>query len=308
MDIRMIATRLIEAGLLWAIVADDETGAWQRFGPLSRDITPDMYVRLGSVSKLFVGATAAKLARQGQLSLQMPLSGVLSCENLPKELTLGDCLSHMTGLGDALECREFRRKLNRDVTADIPVEDVVEVSLSRPRDPERPRYANINAILAALVMSNVCKRPISQLVEEAVGPGLSLGGPLPAPHPVGWRYGCDLDQIEYGTRLYPATHFNPSWSWAAGAFHAKLGDLNRLLTAAFKTLTHAPETGEAFHWLAKRHDHGFCHSGDVPGFSAWAWGDGSRTVFAVAGLSWVPDLGNPAELLGQTIRCASVEP
>ncbi|MEM7075757.1 MAG: serine hydrolase domain-containing protein [Pseudomonadota bacterium] len=298
----MSSQALLDAGLPWAMLNDGSGHGWQRTGPRSQTIRLSMHVRIGSVSKLFVGAIAARLAEQGRINPDNPISDLLNLPNLPSDVTLIDCLAHRTGLRDALEDPAFRNVVNADVTAAVPVEDVVSASLSRPRDGSRAGYANINAILITLAIAKETGRAFDDHVMDVFGRTLGLGGGLPRPHPEGWRYGQSPQHVEYGAQLYPATHFNPSWAGAAGAMHARLCNLPRLLCKAFHILRSAPEIDPSYHWLAKRSADGLWHDGDVPGFSAWAAQRGARVSVTVAGLSWVPGLGNPAALLGQNMH------
>ncbi len=84
---------------------------------------------------------------------------------------------------------------------------------------------------------------------------------------------------------------------------ARLDMLPALLAQAFKILQTAPVIGTDFHWFAYRENGWLSHPGDVPGFSCWSGfhADSRRSVTVAAGLSWVPDMGNPAELLAKDL-------
>ena len=301
-DFSAAVAALQDKGLRWAVLTDSESPGLQGFGPDAKAVTPDMFVRLGSVSKLFVGAVCARLMAEGCLALETPLQGRVAVPSSCTGIRLQQLLSHQTGLRDALEAPDFRRVINRDVSVPVPKSAVLNASLAQPRDPRCARYANTNAILAAELCETVGETSFAAILERIFGcDGPLLQGPLPDPHPAGYRWGRGPGRIEYGTVLHEATHYDPSWAGAGGSMMARLRDLPESLRVAFETLQAAPEMDARYHWFAeKRHDW-LCHAGDVPGFSCWAgYHTGSKRMIAVsAGLSWVPDLGNPAETLGR---------
>lgn len=298
---------LINAGMPWALVAIEPNETWQKIGPYSTALKTDIYVRLGSVSKLFVGAVAAYQFKKLPDLLSVRVAEVLGQTRIGNTLTVQDCLTHRTGLRDALENPKFRARVNADLTASHAIEEIIDAGLDLPSVEQRPRYANINAILVAETISKLSEKPFARLLSDAVGNGLHSDGILRKPHPEGWRYGRAPDQIEYGDQLYRATHFNSSWGGPAGALQARLKDIPSLLERAFGHLKSAPEIDGTYHWLAKRAGDMLWHDGDVPGFSSWAACQDDRIGFAVTGLSWVPDLGNPAAILGHSIWSAKAD-
>lgn len=265
---------------------------------------PEAHVRLGSVSKLVFGLIYARLLEAGRLDRADAVARWLPDLRGVDELTLADLDTHRSGLNDALNSFWFRRKINRDVTRPVPLSDVIDASLKQKRSPKRPHYANINAILIAEVCARASGQPVSQRVASLAADEFDLryseDAILPQPHMRGVRMGKRPGRIEYGRLLYDATAYNPSWGGPAGAMTCRIADLpafGRHVLAPLHALI--PTGQEGFFALARRQDGWLHHAGDVPGFSAWVGyhAASDRLIAASAGLSWHPEIGNPAEAL-----------
>ncbi len=101
-----LAARPEMAGLAVAIVEDGELRFVSTYGVTDKQsgepVTPQTVFRWASVSKGVAGSLAAKLAEEGKISLDAPLSRWRSSLRLPggaeTQLTLAQLLSHRTGL------------------------------------------------------------------------------------------------------------------------------------------------------------------------------------------------------------------
>lgn len=105
-DFAAIAARPEMAGLAIAIVEDGEIRFVRTYGVTDKRsgelVTPQTVFRWASVSKGVAGSLAAKLATEGTLNLDAPLSGWQTSLRLPKSaeirISLAQLLSHQTGL------------------------------------------------------------------------------------------------------------------------------------------------------------------------------------------------------------------
>lgn len=312
---------LAAAGLPGAVVAlrdaEEERPRIHAFGladtKLRRPMTPDLHMRIGSVSKLIVAATLLRLHRAGRIDLDRPLADYLGAGHPAGGLGLRAIAAHRSGLRDALENPTFRALLNRDPAAARPLEEVLAAVAALP-----PRfapgagvsYANINAILPALAAEQATGVSFPALAAQVVlGPGGAEGlafipeAALPEPFARGYRHGRRKGRIEYGRRLFDATHFNPSWSWVAGSHAGTVSALIALIREIDGELRYAAPAADGYGFLVHRQGDLVGHAGDVPGYSAWAGiriGDG-RAIAVIANLSNLPDGRNPAAVLALEI-------
>ncbi|MEH6660484.1 MAG: serine hydrolase domain-containing protein [Parasphingorhabdus sp.] len=105
-DFTVLAAQPEMAGLAVAIVESGELSFIGTYGVADKDsgkrVMPDTVFRWASVSKGVAGALAAKLAEEGKVDLEAPLSSWHSSLRLPgnaeTQVTLAQLLSHRTGL------------------------------------------------------------------------------------------------------------------------------------------------------------------------------------------------------------------
>ncbi len=105
-DFAALAARPEMAGLAVAIVEDGDLRFVSTYGVTDRQsggrVTPETVFRWASVSKGVAGSLAAKLADEGRINLDAPLSTWHSSLRLPggaeSQITLAQLLSHRTGL------------------------------------------------------------------------------------------------------------------------------------------------------------------------------------------------------------------
>lgn len=305
-----VFARAAKLGLRWAVLYDTahDTQVIRLLG--QENLTLDMHVRLASVCKLVVGHLYAALCRQGRLRADMRVAKLLP--HYIDELgtcTLGDLAVHRSGFQDALYNPGFRDEVNRDVSASQPLDRVLAASFAQGRAEATPHYANINAILLALCCEVVTEQSFENLVSRFAGLSYSAAGKLPQPHPTGFRRGRKRGLIEYGKKLFDATHYNPSWSGPAGGCTLRLDAVPAFCREVIGTLARQTSDirgayGNLMHFSA-----GWgCHAGDVPGFSAWGGHEVStgRTIFAASGLCWADGVGNPAKEIARAAMADTV--
>lgn len=295
------------AGSTWAMVYDSVAERMFCFGKGEPD--DNWNIRLASVSKLVVGRMYVGCLDRGIVQPDSLVSDILREWSEPLSgLTVKDLATHQTGLRDALEDPAFRHQINKDVSRPVPLDEVIKASLSQPLIDTRPNYKNINAILLALVLERVSGQTLQALTRSFFPdlPSLTLqrDGKLPKPHLMGHRFGAAPGLIEYGDTRYKADHYNAAWSGAAGAFTLKIKHVSAFGPSVMQPLAaHARQHSDGFVALAQLKNGWVFHPGDLPGFSAWAGLEmkTDRFVFAAAGTSWIPDIGNPAERMALAV-------
>ncbi|MEM6900117.1 MAG: serine hydrolase domain-containing protein [Pseudomonadota bacterium] len=288
-------------------------------------MTADMWMRIGSVSKLFVGHIVLKLADSGALSLDQPVSDFRDDVPNGEKITLQMLGNHTSGLYNPIESREFRERINREPSRRISREEMFEVAWTGTSPDQQIgvfRYSNTNTALLADVAERSTGLPIEALLEELVlNPadvvGLRFAGDhtLPEPFARGYRYGPNGGGVEYGRNFFDATNFSASWADAAGDMQ---GQIDGVLKAALHVIkaegVKRSIVARQREFINIRDDfgYGFClasyngwlgHAGDVPGFSAFAgWQPDANLGLAIlTNLSNFRDKSSPANALRKLI-------
>ncbi|MFE7593488.1 serine hydrolase domain-containing protein [Kitasatospora sp. NPDC057512] len=201
-------------------VADKATGA-----PMS----PDFYMRIGSVTKTFTTTAVLRLVDQGRVRLDDPISRYVP--NVPggDAITLRQLGEMRSGLYSYTEDEDFRQTVVNDPNHPFTPEQLLAYAFKHPADfPPDTRfgYSNTNTILLGLVVEKVGGRPVGDVLKAQVFTPAGLprtvfptDAAFPDPHPRGYTSDPRTDSV------VDATDFNPSWGWAADAVISNLADL-----------------------------------------------------------------------------------
>lgn len=296
---------------------------WQKTLPVSTA----MHLRIGSVTKLFIGNLVLILRDEGKLAIDHTISRYVPGVPNGDRITLRQLANHTSGLPDAISDPAFQDAIVADPAKVWTSREILARAFSL--DPSFPpgdswEYSNTNTILLALAAEKATGRPIADLLREKIFTPLGMKhtgfppqGKLPSPHPRAYRHGRWNRPIGYGRVLRDVTAYNASWTNAAGDLSSTIGDLQRasrplclgtLLREDSRRILHDwHETGE------QGYRYGFCieswngfigHRGDVPGYQAVIAHDetSDRTFAIVANLSNTSGGKGPAGELLEWLR------
>ncbi|MEM7790615.1 MAG: serine hydrolase domain-containing protein [Verrucomicrobiota bacterium] len=256
-------------------------------GDLGIDI--EMNMCFGSVSKLFVGTVILKLAEDGLLNLEQPISEFVS--NVPKgdQITLLDLGRHRSGLPGAIRNPDFREAINAEPSRVWKAEDILGYAFAQESyfEPGSDyRYSNTNTILLALAAEQATGKSINTLLEryilnplESAGIKMANEAVLPDPKSRAYRYARKNSRISYGRTFTDVSDMNPSWSHAAGSLYGTAGALLKvagplargdLLNDASRAILHDWKHSDdgSYGFQIERWDSFVGHLGDVPGYQA----------------------------------------
>lgn len=306
-----------ERGLPGFVVAVGRGGYHQVFarGVADRDtgepMDANMRFRIGSVSKLIVGLCLIDAIDARQMQLKDPVSRYVP--DVPKgdNITIGDLAAHRTGFVDALRNPDFRSRVNQDVSRVWKRDEVLEASFAATDEPISTRisYANVNAILIASAIEACVRIPFREHAYDVLArrfwphdilysPDSTLAGRAPS----GYRHGPGVGRIEYGDQFFDATHYSPSWSSESGCHSAKIEDIVKLL---FKLSFNKSKNyfSDEYYYLIHFFKNLFGHSGDVPGYSSFAYLHVKEDTYCVVlcNLSNYANGQNPAVEIGSQI-------
>jgi len=285
-----------------------------------------MRMRIGSVSKLFVGTAALRLADRGLLSLDDFVSDHV--EGVPggDRITIRMLGNQTSGLFDPIADPDFQSEIVEEPRRLWHPAEVLAYSHRHPlRDQPGAvfRYGNAGTIVLGQVMVAATGKPLPEIVRDEVceplrlkGTGFCRGASLPPPTPSAYRFGAEGRWLGYGRVFADVTGYSASWTSWAGDMYSTLSDLGcatrplatgLLLSESSRAELHAwrttDEADSAYGFLISRDDLGIGHDGDVPGFNAVVRYSASRcaSLVVLTNLSNNADGSMPAEVLARCV-------
>ena len=255
-------------------------------------MTLDMHMRIGSVSKPFLGTVVLQLAAEDKLSLDDPIAKFVDGVPQGRDITLRMLGQHTSGLFNSIENADFQQAIMIKPGKAWQAEDILSFSFSQhPYNAPGTqwRYSNTNAILLGMVVEKVTGNKYEDEIYSRICVPLGLkrtnapkDGKLPLPHPIAYRNGQKAKVIGYGDVLYDVTGYSSSWTHAAGNLYSTLDDLGKAARCiATGSLLSKHGRKELFDWSDTKREnlqHGFFifqykdgsigHAGDVPGYNA----------------------------------------
>jgi D-alanyl-D-alanine carboxypeptidase len=201
-----------------------------------------------SITKMFVGALAVKLAQEGRLQLDDPLSGALPEWPNADRITLRMLLNQTSGVGGD------QRRLERDIDARPSAIWTPRKTLSYSRRPhaapgERWEYNNANYVLAGLVIEHATDSTVAEALREQILDPLSLDDAVlqPQERPPGATahgYGGPAPvarALRIGGRYAPYPS-EASYSWTAGGMVASAPSVARFADALLRGELLSPDS------------------------------------------------------------------
>jgi D-alanyl-D-alanine carboxypeptidase len=187
----------------------------------------DEHVRIGSVTKAFVTSLLLRLAQEGRLSLDDPISRYVAGVPKGDAITLRQLANMTSGLADMFGNPQFVvAYLTGETFTPARLVDLGLALPSRFAPGTGWSYSNTNTVLLGLVIEKVTGEPLAVALRRRVfkplglrGTSLPSGPRLPRPFPRGYTY-----QTLNG-RLGDATFNTPTATWAAGGVVSTVPDL-----------------------------------------------------------------------------------
>lgn len=218
-------------------VADEQTGA---------AMTPDLYMRIGSVTKTFTVTALLRLLDQGKMGLDDTIDRYVDGVPNGDRITLRQLAGMRSGLYNYADDPDFNKQLDTLPAKPFTQQELLDYSFKHGvqfAPGTQFEYSNTNLILIGQAIEKATGRPLQDVMEDQVlePAGLSrttfpTTPEFPEPHAHGYTEQTTSGQIE------DATDLNPSWGWAAGAIISDLQDLRSWArTLATGTLL-TPET------------------------------------------------------------------
>jgi D-alanyl-D-alanine carboxypeptidase len=196
----------------------------------------DMYQRIGSVTKTFVGTALLQLTDQGRLSLDDPIDHYVPKVPNGSRITLRQLVSMTSGLPDYQDNSTFLGEWLADPAASWTEDERLAAAWALPTKfpPGSDMfYSNTNYVLLGMAIEQVTGKPLAEVIEAQILDPLELdsttvptAAEFPSPHLNGYSTLPNaLTGATPGNRWVDATDWNPQLFGAAGAMTSQVGDL-----------------------------------------------------------------------------------
>jgi D-alanyl-D-alanine carboxypeptidase len=254
-----------------------------------RRMRSDEHVRIGSITKAFVTTLLLRLAQEGKLSLDAPISRYVAGVPGGDAITLRQLANMTSGLADNFANPEFSFEYLTGETFTPP--HLVELGLALPTlfpPGSGWAYSNTNTVLLGMAIQQVTGQPLAQALRSRVFRPLGLRGTsLPSSRTLTKPYASGYTYQTLNERLGDATFNTPTATWAAGGIVSTVPDLlraARMLGTGRPLLSTATQRVRE-QWVAfppnspiQRYGIGVFdfngwigHNGGIPGYTATAW-------------------------------------
>jgi D-alanyl-D-alanine carboxypeptidase len=257
---------------------------------------PEMYHRIGSVTKTFTVTLLLQAEAQGLLSLDDTIDQYVKGVPNGEEITLRQMADMTSGIADYSGDEQFFDEMTSHPERVWTPQETVRIGIedSPMFDPGTAWfYSNTNYVLLGLVLEQVSGKPLERLYSKQIIKPLHLketslpdaaDSSIPDPHAQGYTL------LSKDAEPLNTTEWNPSWAWAAGGMISTAEDLllyGRALGTGKGLLppqqqaerldsfvrdlppyNQPPSNGRSGYGLGLMYDRGWVgHGGDIPGYN-----------------------------------------
>jgi D-alanyl-D-alanine carboxypeptidase len=333
-------TAAIRRVMAQASIPGAVVGVWQRdaapyvraFGvrdeAKGQPMSTNLRMRIGSVTKTFLGTALLQLVDQGKVSLDSPISKYVAGVPHGNAITIRELAEMRSGLFDYFANNAWVRAWLTHPRRGWTPRQLLAYSFSKPlvfAPGTSFNYSNANFLLLGLVVQKVSHQPLASYIKQHIlepehltHTSLPPGAVFPSPHAQGYtNFTVDCVLLHACDTTVNATSWNLSVGWAAGAMVSTLGDLHRWArdVATGKLLTPStqrqrlrfiavPGVRHYGYGLALNNNNGWIgHNGDFPGYQTLSIYLPSQqaTVVVLINTNITSPDGAPLLLLGQAI-------
>jgi D-alanyl-D-alanine carboxypeptidase len=282
---------------------------------------PNLYMRIGSVTKTFTVTALLQLVDQGKVALDDPISKYVGGVTEGDRITLRQLAEMRSGLVNYTVTEPFDTALTADPFQAWTPQRLLSFAIGAPLQfppGEGFSYSNTNTILLGLVVEQVSGQSIGDYITAHVTAPLGMkhtsfpvGTEFPSPHAQGYSKPTPT------TPVTDATAWNPTWTWSAGQMVSTLRDLRAwapalasgqgLLTPATareRAASVADPTGPIKYGLGLFNVGGWIgHNGSLPGYQTLSLyrPETKTTIVAFINTDVEHEGRAPSTLVGQAI-------
>ncbi|GAA4839496.1 serine hydrolase domain-containing protein [Kitasatospora terrestris] len=246
----------------------------------------DLNMRIGSETKTFTVTALLQLVDRGEVGLDDPISRYIPGVPDGDHITLRQLANMRSGLFSYTQDPEWQKQaFLDDPYRQWKPEELLQVAFSHENKfapGTQFDYSNTNTVLLGLVVEKLTHHSLQRAFKEMITKPSHLphtflpkAAELPRPYAHGYT---DLTATGAET---DATHWNPSWGWAAGAMISNLDDMHAWAENVATGRLLKPETQAErldalptgapgdFYGLGIDINHGWIgHAGSLPGYQS----------------------------------------
>ena len=166
-----LLTDLDSKGLSAAIIADngDEWTGAAGISHVGTDMTTEMYLGIGSISKSVTSACILKLEEEGLLSIEDSIGTYLPAfPNVDNSITIKQLLNHTSGIFDFLEHPSILDSMKEDFSRVWQPEEILNDFVNAPYFAIGTgwHYSNTNYLLAGLIIEQVTGQAYHEVIRQ----------------------------------------------------------------------------------------------------------------------------------------------
>lgn len=287
-----------------AVLVQKDDQIWLRKGyglaniELNVPIEPDMYFRLGSITKQFTALAILMLFEQGKLDLQDEITRFLpDYPTRGEKITIEHLLTHTSGIPSYTEQLEWLSMWRKDMTS----AEIIELTRDKPLDfkpGEKFAYNNTGYVMLGAVIEKLGGMPYAQCVQKNIFEPLGMVSSH-YDDPIHLIPGRVSGYSRQGDQIVNAGYLSMTQPHAAGALASTVDDMARwnsgilagkivkieTLQKAFQSykLTDGRKTSYGYGWAICDYE-GWTfieHGGGIHGFSTHAISVPAEKLFLV---------------------------
>lgn len=187
--------------------------------------------RIGSITKIFTAVIVFQLIEEGKLKLDTKLSTFYPTIKYADKITIGNLLSHTSGIYNYLEWEEYYNQKSSIYTKENMLK-LIQQGKPESKPNKESSYSNSNYTLLGYIIEDITKKEYSENVKCRII------------HPLGLQntyYETDKsesfkrnDSYKFDGEIWSKENdTHPSFTLAAGAMVSTTEDLSRLMFALF---------------------------------------------------------------------------
>lgn len=170
-----------------ALLVRDKEGTWAGASGMA-DIQQGVLMqpchisKVASITKIFMATLAFRLAEEGRLNIDAPVTTYLDNDQLKNianagSVTVRQLLNHTTGIYDVIKDKGFYLDVLNDPPKHRDQEDILKFVRGKPAAfpaGEGPGYSNTNTLLLSMIIDKIGGKPHQQLLHEKIIDPLQL--------------------------------------------------------------------------------------------------------------------------------------
>jgi D-alanyl-D-alanine carboxypeptidase len=287
----------------------------------------DQKIRVGSVTKSWVGTVILQQVQEGKLALTDAVSKHWSGVPNGDGITIEQLLTMRSHLPNYTELLSLNQTLDDEPRKAWTQQELLALAFAQKPYVEDFHYSNTNTILLGLIAQKLDGgKPLADVFRDRLWTPIGLQGSsfpaitsnaIPAPYARGYMVGTNVETMNplppamvaaarAGT-LAPGdqTDTNPSWAWSAGAGISTANDLVTFVTAmvrggllnpdmqakrlaSVRSIDPSSPASAGYGWGLAKFGNLYGHTGELPGYNTFMGLDPVHDVTVVVWANSAP--------------------